>query len=600
MDTQDELADAIENGSIADGLANAPAHMTFGPFAMTEDGLTANISTGSGKNRGIKTVRVSDPFDVLGCCRDAHGGSWGKMIRFHDADGVVKTHHVAEAMLHGEPATLAGELGSQGLRIDRVQQRAFAEYLNAVEPPGRVTLVNRTGWHEIRGERVFVLPDETIGSDALGEAVVLDGVGSSTYVATGDLDAWKAGVGALTTGQPWAILAVSAALAGPLAHLVGAEGGGVHFYGPSSIGKSTLLAAAGSVWGRGGTPGYVSTWRATANGLESAAANAADTCYLLDELSTAAARDVDPALYTLANGTGKQRARRDGSAQERRTWSVMLISSGEVTIEAKIAEDHGRRARAGQTVRVLHIPADRGLGFGVFDNAGVFAGGAELVNAINAAATTAYGTAGPALIRRLIAAGLGKVSAWALKRIDKFVCAHTPQGASEQVGRVARKFALIAVAGELAISLKIVPWAKDEAWDAAALALGCWINARGGIGSHEDRQAIEQVRLVIEQHGDARFEPLTRTPRGLSPDANRPVPNRLGWRLGAGAAQHWFVTPEAWKTEVCKGLDSAAVGRALAKHGMLLRPKVGRDLSFKISVEGNRVRVYVITAAILA
>ena len=62
------------------------------------------------------------------------------------------------------------------------------------------------------------------------------------------------------------------------------------------------------VWGRGGTPGYVRSWRATANGLEGAAASATDTCLVLDELGVGEARNVAASVYTLANGVGRARA----------------------------------------------------------------------------------------------------------------------------------------------------------------------------------------------------------------------------------------------------------------------------------------------------
>jgi uncharacterized protein (DUF927 family) len=596
MDTEDELVDAIEQGSITNALANSPDYMTFPPFAMTDEGLTMTVS-----ERGLSTtVVISSPFEVIGLSRDAHGVGWGKTIRFCDADGRVHVHHVAAATLHGDAATLAGELEAIGLHINRKSQRAFAEYLNGVQPPGRVTLVNRTGWHDIGGEPVFVLPEETIGGKSLGETILLDGGGSRAYAASGDLEAWQAGVGALTIRQPWAILAVSTALSGSLAYLVGAEGGGVHFFGPSSIGKSTLLAAAASVWGRGGTPGYITTWRATANGLEGAAARTTDTGLVLDELSVGDAREVGAGIYALANGTGKQRARRDGSAAEPRSWRATLISSGELPIEAKIAEEYSRKAQAGQTVRLLDIPADRDRQYGVFDTDGGLGDAGKLADAIKRKATSAYGTAGPALVRTLVAAGLDMVARVARTKIEKFVQERTPKQASEQVGRVARKFALIAVAGELAILTKIAPWAEGEAWDAAAQAFERWTDVRGGTGSHEDRQAVAQVRLCIEQHGDARFDPLPRGVQGMSNITDRPVHNRLGWRKGEGKLRLWFVTPECWKNDVCKGLDPVAVARTLARRGMLRRPKVGKDLTRHIRINGQPTRVYVITAAILA
>jgi hypothetical protein len=91
-------------------------------------------------------------------------------------------------------------------------------------------------WHEINEQLVFVLPAETIATD-LGEAVELDPKAIGPYETRGSLEDWKQGVGRLTAGHALPIFMVSAALAGPLAHLVGAEGGGVHVFGNSSIGK---------------------------------------------------------------------------------------------------------------------------------------------------------------------------------------------------------------------------------------------------------------------------------------------------------------------------------------------------------------------------
>ena len=265
--------------------------------------------------------------------------------------------------LQGEPASLCGELAGDGLQIDRTRQRELAEYLSGVIVSERVTNVGKTGWHEIDGQHVFVLPAETI-SGAISERVMLDTAAHGPYEARGSLEDWKQGVGALTAGHALPVFMVSAALAGPLAYLVGAEGGGVHVYGQSSIGKSAMLAAGASVWGRGGTPGYVRSWRATANGLEGAAASATDTCLVLDELGVGNPREVADSIYALANGSGKQRARRDGSLQDPRSWRVFVLSSGELPIETKIAEDYGRKTRAGQTIRLLDMAADRELGMG--------------------------------------------------------------------------------------------------------------------------------------------------------------------------------------------------------------------------------------------
>jgi putative DNA primase/helicase len=127
------------------------------------------------------------------------------------------------------------------------------------------------------------------------------------------------------------------------------------------------------------------------------------------------------------------------------------------------------------------------------------------------------------------------------------------------------------------------------------------ISARGGTGSHEHTQAVAQVRHCIEMHGEARFEPRVGSAQVLGSNVpERPVHNRLGWREGSGSKQLWHVTPENWKSEVCRGLDQTAVARALAESGMLVRGRKGQAFSRLIKINNATVRVYTITAAILS
>ena len=217
-------------------------------------------------------------------------------------------------------------------------------------------IVSRTGWHDIGGRSAFVLPGETVGPRG-GERVILDAAAHGPYEARGTIEDWRDGVARLASGHALPVLVISAAVAGPLLDLAGIEGGGLHIHGQSSKGKTTLLQLAASVWGRGDGGGYLRTWRATANGLEGAAAGATDTGLILDEVGQVDARDMAAALYALAKGTGKARASRDGGLREPKTWRVLTVSSGEVPVDGKLAEDRARKTRAGQLVRMLDIPA---------------------------------------------------------------------------------------------------------------------------------------------------------------------------------------------------------------------------------------------------
>ena len=126
---------------------------------------------------------------------------------------------------------------------------------------------------------------------------------------------------------------------------------------------------------------------------------------------------------------------------------------------------------------------------------------------------------------------------------------------------------------------------------AARWAFGQWLEMRGGVGSHEERQAIAQVRLMIVQHGEARFECVDGSPST--------VRDRLGWRKGEAGKCEWWVPPETWKVEFCAGLDPTFVARTLESQGMLRRQGDGKNLACVVTVGTQKIRCYVLTAAIL-
>ena len=214
---------------------------------MDADGLSINVTRGRGDNAETSDERVCSPFEVLGATRDGAGREWRKCLRRRDADDRDHFRHISDSALQGELSAVCAMLAGEGLRIDRAHQKSLVTYLCGVQPEGRVTIVSRTGWHNIAGQNVFVLPSQVIGPHG-AENVILESAAVGPYEACGTLADWQNGVGALSADHALAVLSISAALAGPLLHLAGQEGGGLNFYGPSSQGKTTILQAGASVW----------------------------------------------------------------------------------------------------------------------------------------------------------------------------------------------------------------------------------------------------------------------------------------------------------------------------------------------------------------
>ena len=342
--------------------------------------------------------------------------------------------------------------------------------------------------------------------------------------------------------------------------------------------------------------GWVRSWRTTDNSLEAVAASHNDLLLVLDEMGEAGAETVAASAYMLANGAGKGRAGRDGSARRAAEWRLLFLSSGEVGIADRLAEARGgpMRIKAGQEVRVLDIPAEAGP-HGLFETLHGFPSAGALADSVKAGAASCYGAAGRAWLERLVADPDGMAAA-AREVMAEFLKNWLPAGADGQVVRAAQRFALVAATGELAAGLDLLPWKPGEAEGAAAACFRAWVAARaGGTGAAEDAAAIAAVRRCIGAYGESRFQNID------APD-DRPVLNRLGWRKKDNSGWRYLFLPEAWKADAVPGLDPEAAARALRAAGYLVPQSPGAKRHSRMERVGlsGPVRVYAISESILA
>jgi putative DNA primase/helicase len=346
-------------------------------------------------------------------------------------------------------------------------------------------------------------------------------------------------------------------------------GGGFHLVGDSSSGKSTALSCGASVWGG---PGFVRTWRATANGLERIAAALNDTALVLDEISEADPRELGSVIYAIENGTGKSRANRTGNARAVRRWRVMLLSSGERTLSATMTEG-GKRTKAGQEARLLDVPCARR--FGLFDTLHDAPNGRALSDTLRTAAAH-HGHAGPALVERLVSDP--GVALAAIQARPEFAAETSLEG------RAAGAFALAALAGDLATDYRITGWPEGEALTAAATAYQAW-TAHRGKGRTETRQILEAISDFISRHADARFSHV------LSGDGPL-IRDRAGWHRDTDEARVYLFT-RAGLREAAGGFDFRRVLDALDAEGWLVeRDKDKRSKATK--VQGRTEHLYAI------
>ena len=516
--------------------------------------------------------------------RDHANGEWGRLLVFPDRDGLVHRWAMPMSLLARGGDELRERLLEQGLELtsDPLQRRRLADFITDATPAQAARCVARTGWH---GD-AFVLPSETFG-DA-GEPLVFQtaAVDAAKLSTGGTLEGWRERVCVPCAGNSRMVLALSAAFAAPCLALAGLEGGGIHFRGASSVGKSTTLTVACSAYG---PPSYRREWKTSDNGLEPVAALHSDMLLCLDEIQQLDARHAAGAAYLLANGQGKARARRDGGAKAPATWRVLFLSAGEIGLSDLVNEARGRQ-RAGVEVRVIDLPADAGAGLGLFDRVPDGMTPGAFADHFKAAAAVDYGHAFPAFLRA-VCGDLERARGFLRQRMDALAAELSEGAASGQVRRVAQRFALIAAAGELATACRLTGWPQGEAEQSARVCFASWLKARGTKGNTEPAAMLAQVRGFIEANGEARFGPWEPRAHGAV------TAMRAGFRRDSETdGPTWYIETEAWKREVCAGFDARAVAKLLVELGSIRPDAEGNATRKERLPDGRHARVYVVNA----
>lgn len=565
MDCDEFKRFALERFGI-DGKSKVSKASSSG-FMLKEDGVYYTKISSAGD---LVEDLVCSPLKVLAATRDANNQNWGLLLCVTDLDGVKHSWAMPMEMTAGNGEPFRQQLANLGLRLapGAKMKNLLLQYITQTVPKTRARCVARTGWHD----GTFVLHDQTYGK--LGdEQVILQGTFSENpYKLSRSLQEWKNAVGKLCVGNSRLVFAISAAFGAVMLYPAGAESGGFHLMGNSSIGKTTILLVAASVCGGGGNVGYIRPWRSTDNGIEAIATSFCDTLLCLDEMGQASSAVVAEGAYLVANGVGKIRATKTGVNAPINSWRSTFLSTGETALRDKLLEDPRQKIRGGQAVRILDIPADAGCGLGAFEALHGYENGEEFARAISQSATVMYGSPLRAFLEKITSNLDANRNRHAQLR-DRFYDTHCPTDADGQVKRALRRFAHVAASGELAAELSILPWKPAEASKAALICFEAWLDNRGGKGAAEEREALKQIRAYFEKYGNSRFESVAEN--GLSTftffgmEKSYEAPNRAGYRYedSYGDSKYW-VLPEVFR-EIRKGFDHKMVCRMLVKRGIL-------------------------------
>lgn len=529
---------------------------------------------------------LASPIEAVADSRDADSSRWGRVYLIVDRDGQRHSVPIPARLFAGDGNAVLAELLDHGVRIapSRKSRERLLDYLQTAPTVRRMETVDTCGWHRLaNGDTAFVLGDRVLGA-AADNVLFQPETRQAVFTTGGTSDGWRTELAAKCVGNSRLTFAVSAAFAGSLLFVTRDESGGFHFVGNSSGGKTTALRVAASVWGG---PDLVRKWRATANAIDAQAAQHCDTLLLLDEIGQADARDAGSIAYGLANGQGKARAHRTGTARTVLTWRLLFLSAGEIGLALHMAEG-GKRARAGQETRLAEIRADAGSGLGLFEELHDAPDASTFATRLADAASRHHGHVGPLFVKRL----LDERESWPdlAAQVAKLGTQLAGDGADGQVQRVARRFALVAAAGELATRWGLTGWTPGTAIAAARTCFNAWVSARGGKGNLEPVKVLAQLKAFLELHGDSRFAQWH--------DEERVIHNRAGFkRTGDDGQTRFYVLPEVMKLEVLKGLHTPDAVRALVEAGVL---DVSADdkttRSERLPGFGKNIRCYVINS----
>ena len=571
---------------------NAPMKHDDGRFELYHDGLffvKYNLDDPANITFKFKAF-VCSPIEVIAKTRDTSSGTWGRLLQWRDDDSVLHTWSMPLSLLQGDAREYRKELASQGLSITtNGKQRSYLDtYIQDYPIHKRALCVDKLGWH---GEQ-YILPDGAIGNDGK-QLIVYQSAHAinSTLSQQGTLAQWRDELCKPLAEQSRFVFSIACAFAGQLLELLDDDGGGFHTLGSSSMGKSLSLKVAASVWGK--PDSYTKTWRSTDNALEGTASEHNDSFLPLDEISEGDPKVVGKVVYMLANGQGKGRSTTTGHNRIAKKWRIIFLSNGEKTIQQEMAVT-GQKTNAGIEVRIAHIDADAGQGLKTFDSLVLADTGAEQADKIKELYYRYYGVAGMAWLEH-ITTDKTATTATAKQLVSDFMSNYSDL--APQAHRVAKRFAIVAAAGEMATQADITGWQAGQATAAVMTCLDNWLDNYGRDGEHEQRQIIDHIKAFIEQHGASRFQPCYRSTRL---DFEERTPNRVGYRnMDTG---DYYFSKETFDS-VCAPFSKQKVLQVLEEADLLLLNQGDRKTYKTPDTLFNgkhRPSVYAVTADILS
>jgi hypothetical protein len=538
----------------------------------------------------IGDIHLIEKFQVRGTGRSAQGDVLGVILS--SADPHASHVCIAPFAAVREPKKLAEYLEKIGVvpPTSLSDLKLVATYVDAMARRKRLVVLRAEGLHTIEGEArtVAVIGNRVIGSDDGAYVSILEG--PSIYAAQGTLQDWQKKFGPLLRGNPLMIVSVCFALAAPLGMLFGFKLMGLLLAGPSSIGKTTLTQLVSSTFR---APEEVKQWAGTANGIEALAVQHRDLPLPLDELGSGDLVRILEVIYRISGGVTKARATTSGALQQGSSIRSPIFANGEVSLHQQ-ASGAGTTVRAGHDVRLPTIWVDEP--HGVYTEIHDAADGVAFAARVNAAMSKQYGTVLPAFVEAIL--GMlpdARKAATAMRKKVEAAVAGGDEDVKAMSGierRVLAGFVNFAVAGELAVTHKVLPLDSEEPTAAAAHVFGKWLTRWRALAQEPTEAPLRAVRDFFQRKA-SRFVPLEQWKDG--------GPNGFAGYLRTTKKDgtHFMVFPKFFEQELAAEHGVDATVKALRSKGLLLADRHGRTKLIRMPDSPERMSFYAVSNRIV-
>lgn len=564
----------------------APAGGVKVPFGylVSSDGVWKQAKDDEDEPRLI----CGGPVAVVGYSRDKDTQAMTCTIAYRRPhDPTWYTHECDRATLM--EARKVSSLSAVGVPVTSGQAAGLVHYFAASEAalsesgvPVSVT-TSVMGWHGNTFVRGYHSHGDAPRLKLPGASGALAKVAESLHVK-GTLADWKAVVWPIAERRETLRTMLAAAIVPVIRHIIDCPMFAVDVCGETSVGKTTAMLVAASVWGNPGNaeePGYMRTWEGTRVAIEMLAGTMRSMPVLLDDTRRQKYQsDCAQIVYDIVAGEGRMRGARDGGMRSVATYSTVLVSTGEGPLKDMIEA-------GGLTARCLTIWGSP-MGGESTENA-------ELSERLVTTVRHHYGHLAELAIewvRKATRNMLGDLA----ERYQRYLADFRrmlPPGAPRVALRQAQYAAAVSVAGKLLCWIADLPrktrWISPEVWGATALASGTADRATA---------ALYDLHTHVYQHADQiyRAPGRGRVPRGTTPEPTTPP---RGW-LAHLNPDGLLSVPRGEAQSVIErlGYNHNEVVSAWKERGWL-RTESGRSTA-NVSIAGNTLKCYSFTASAMA